>query len=73
MLENPFKKLSDADLVRAYNDYEDWENTCVIREDSLLVAPRDQYKEAYGVATCLLLLERGILSDCAARYVSDHS
>ena len=70
-MSNPFQDMKDADLVRIYNDYQDWCNAGFIREGSDLSELRNRYKQEYG-SSSILILERDFLRECAQRFCRDH-
>lgn len=68
--ENPFLDMNDIDLVRIYDDYEEWCRTGIIREGTGLAALRDQYNEAFGPSS-IVAMEHDFLLECTKRFYAN--
>ena len=68
--ENPFPEMNDIDLVRIYDEYEEWNKTGVIRDGSGLATLREQYLKEHGT-TFMIALEHDFLLECTKRFYSD--
>ena len=69
MRYQPFKEMKNQELIDIYPDYQSWNDTGIIPENSVFAVLRDEYSRQFGNSS-ILLMERDYLRECTERFAN---